>query len=169
MNENVKEFIHRLRNNDLMGLEFNMNDYFRSTKSCGTVGCIAGSFAHLYIQTPDYLPSIHDIHTYMDINARVADQLFYPHTWIDIWTDVEATNNELLHITHNQRPDLSTIQKMKEFAEQFYIDEENKWRCIYGETTPQIAANALEDIVEKHPDYCNWEAAFNRNENLETV
>ena len=128
--------------------------------ACGTIGCIAG-LACIMDGRPN-LPR-QDIPNaaaaLLDLPRPVAKTLFEPESW-RMWlvNDVFVTAHEPLWAAHpNWRCDLTTIERMKEWAER--IPQDLVVARLYDPIGPAQAIRALE-ALDDHPGYVDWMEAI---------
>lgn len=174
----AEELIRRLRHDPETRGGFKITSW-ESPNVCGTVRCIAGMAVHLARdpsrtaerQTLRYFDEmdISEHRKYIAAGAkllgipfvRTARDLFMPWEARDhLLSSWEAFVNspESLDFPEQARPDLSTVRKMKQWAQDMKaIPVSSAWEYFI---TPDRAAYALERITKDEIPYCNWAEAF---------
>lgn len=164
--ERIETMINVLRNSPNIRQSFDMSSYialntFNPHNVCGTVGCIAGKAVMLFERDLllDLKQRNEDIYeniyfmvrgaTLLGITAINASHLFTPDMWQrDVMNDYTWES-----LSHNERPNLDTVAKMKAFADSWGLSAN-----ICESIGPDQAANALSGLLS-HPGYVDWREA----------
>lgn len=172
MNKIAEQLIHDLR------FDANTREHFSITSwwgkgSCGSIGCIAGTaivrafgvkFHGIHLpETPEMNAAWKswdgkDIGYFTKIGASalgikdfgVASQLFQPTSnWCEPLRFSRAKAEFITRLSHNERPDLSSIEKMI------------LWAANIPEKPfhPTACANALENVLKHERLYVDWAEA----------
>ena len=174
--EIAKQLIYNLRNDDHVREHFSISSW-AGKKTCGTVGCIAGTalvMAGLWEASRvnfDDEPTLHTSNfKHGDLVSsgqgvlgiefeKTADHLFMPFNVFGY--EVTAYNltqdrHPFLYLPKNAQPQFDTIQDMLDFYKS--LDKEGE--CITQKITPDHAAHALEQVTVDEIPYVNWKRAF---------
>ncbi|MDE2096546.1 MAG: hypothetical protein KGL39_04810 [Patescibacteria group bacterium] len=142
---------------------------FSGAGTCGTVGCIAGTA--IYRAFPEVLPDGSNLivpdhirrgsiegnnwATDVELGAHLlgidrkssAQQLFLP--W-EYWESPLILGDFGEGLSHNERPDLTTVEKMIAFAKDMPLSRYHPTHC----------ANALENLLKHERAYVDWAEAW---------
>lgn len=170
INDLAKQLIHDLRFDAHTREHFSITSW-EGRGTCGTVGCIAGTAilraaanagfvrvfsprgAEKYVGDAENFLSPRD-GTYIQTGARllgmeksIAGQLFIPgDDWVDPLQRYGADAEFITRLSHNERPDVSTVDKMIAWANNMPPDAWHPTHC----------ANALENLLGNERRYVDW-------------
>jgi hypothetical protein len=166
MTEHAHRLIKSLRSDPLVRDHFSIAAWV-CQGTCGCVGFIAGTvIAQAYNFEPDrdwneqkyfdVAGSIINVASkLLGIESRVGEQLFVP--W-ENWFGPLILDRLFNKYSHNERPADGYIAELKAWANGLSNDG------IYGprpkEYTPDICANAVEQVAINHLPYVDWKRAF---------
>lgn len=170
MNDLARKLIHDLRFDAHTREHFNISSW-GGNGTCGTVGCIAGTalvraygltflnssgdytggeFPWGYSRSAAGVLGLSKVSGFFD-EIYVADQLFIPLMyWASPLKKNGADADFLKRLGHNERPDLSTVEKMVSFAHALPNTAFHPTHC----------ANALENVIEHGREYVDWAEAW---------
>lgn len=182
INEIAGQLIHDLRHDAHTRKHFNISSW--NGKTCGTVGCIAGTAIYRTViknlkaegKSWDEFPSTSSLSDPLlkmavkitgeygyDVagmkilnlpNREVANQLFIPR--MHWFTPILNEAPIFSKLSENERPNLDTVEKMIAFAKE--VESSNN---LYIKIlNPSHCANALEDVLKHERLYVDWAEAW---------
>jgi hypothetical protein len=172
MNELAQKLFHDLRFDPHTRKHFNISSW-SGGGTCGTVGCIAGTailraVPAAAVSGADILWSSKDVpgfdtdkwgygHSSLGAyllglsSVKLAEQLFLP---LSEWTSPLVSCGDqakfIASLSHNERPDLSSVEKMVAWAKAMPPRRFHPTHC----------ANALENVLTKERQYVDWAEAW---------
>ncbi len=178
INPLAEQLIHDLRYDPHTRHHFDI-DSWSGKATCRTVGCIAGTAilrtfasAHPYEHTIA-IPELGGDWNYVDLGAEllglpsteVGEQLFLPVTdWLGPLQRYGHYTPFLERLTHNERPNLPTVEAMLAWANSYDDHHERIW------WSPEHCAATLENLLKHERLYVDWaEGWHQRNSHLETT